>query len=1153
MKYKSVPISYKSNVNSTSVSPFGKNISITFNSSSNKNNNYNNKITSSIDEDEENDNDYKYNILLKEKNTIIQKLQNQINKLLFKEEEKEKKIIMQKHIIESLKESNKNLQEELNKKNIIIQQNQNIDKKIFHLQKEYLEESNNSIGNNFLYIQSLKEQMNKLLEKEEEINNYKKQINYLKLNLKQKVDELNHKNKLLIKYISHQRNKSVNLNKVQDNYEKISISTEKRAKSMKNYNTNIKNRNNNLKEDLRQVNIRTNKNNINNENSNYNKLLENYNDIKTKCNYYYKLAHHLKSKNNKLNEEIQKLIIDKNILNNNNINLRKLLERQKNINKSKGKNNNQNNIHTLLNNKNIKEKTSIELISDDEKDKNENDNINIINNNEQSYNNKATKKLYEALEHYRELYNQKEKECIIIKSELKEKEKTIESLNSLHNKITEYLTIIDELETNNKNNKEIIEEKNKEINNLNIIKNKYEEKMKGLEKNKELLNKKIDKINKDVKEKEFKIKRLLEELKDKEILIKEEQINSLIRINSTEIKKEDFTKKINEHQSFISQIKQELTEKKTEINKLSEENIFLKKKIMGFEDSLKKIEKEKNEEIEEKTIQLEELVKKLNEQEIQYKGVKYDNQELIMSAKQRINDMKQKEIKINQLISQNENLIKTNQNLVNNNQLFKEEKNRLINNYNILNEDLNKKKENIDYLQSILIQKTELIDKLQKSNNELILESNTIKSDLKQKKIELNQLEIQYNKLKQEKNISGEMINLIEENNKIIIENKTLENKLNKITEENNIYNTQLIELNKKYQEQIILIQEKEKELNNMKEASKAILEKHKKLVEEKNPKIEPNLYTLITSKKYNKLTWYLLQKKTDIKNNNNINNDIYNKFIWVNGNILTKELLDKFNKFEDDEQKIKDLQEYNINLQKKLERKEESISILDYKNKKLMEQIQNKTFANTGNNKLKFNLIKNDHINSLNNNGSMGERGFESEKFKNILQQLNYSNLRESKLQKEVNKLKEKLKKKEEFEAGFPKHFKDIEPSGNDSGFLDDDLKEQDKKVIFDLVKSDDRDKLSTKKSDTNNNDNMEDNRKLKDEISGLKNKNKEIEIKYKHLEEMVKDLIKNVKYEQNIKPHIVQICQILGYSPQTTQKIVKNKISGLKNFELK
>ena len=61
----------------------------------------------------------------------------------------------------------------------------------------------------------------------------------------------------------------------------------------------------------------------------------------------------------------------------------------------------------------------------------------------------AVKKLYEALEKYRELYNQKEKEC-------EDKEKTIESLNSLHNQITEYLTIIDELESTNKSNEEII-------------------------------------------------------------------------------------------------------------------------------------------------------------------------------------------------------------------------------------------------------------------------------------------------------------------------------------------------------------------------------------------------------------------------------------------------------------------------------------------------------------------------------------------------------------------------------------------------------------------------------------------------------------------------------------------------------------------------
>ena len=1147
MDYHRIPASYKSfktksKSNSISVSPFGKNISNTYNSSSSKNNqnyNYNNKITSSIDNEEEENDNYKYDLLLKEKNTIIQKLQNQIKKLMFKEEEKDKKIKMQKHIIESLKESNKNLQEELSIKNNIIQQNQNIEKKIFHLQKEYLEESNNSYNNgnnNLLYFQSIKEYMNKLNEKENEINNYKKRINILKINLQKKENELIKKNKILIQY---QRNQSGSLlkNNYKNNnnifYEKASLSA-KKAKSMKNYSNEISSNNFKLKEDLKQINIRTNKPNLyenNNNNYNYNKLLENYNDIKTKCNYYYKLAHHLKSKNNKFIEEIQKLRSNLNVSNNANINLKKILNRpqsQYTKNNISKKNQNINNIN------NIRLKSNNDLISDDEKD----NNININNNNNNFYNNNtsipksdnmAVKKLYEALEKYRELYNQKEKEC-------EDKEKTIESLNSLHNQITEYLTIIDEIESSNKSNEEII--------------NKLQEKIKILEKNfneekkrNELLIKKNDKLNKDNKDKENKIKKLMEELKDKEILIKEEQINTLIKINSAELKqeqKEDFNKKINELQTFITKIKKELSTNKSEFNKLTEENIFLKKKL-----------KEKNDELDEKNITIDEIIKKLNDQEIQYKGVKYDNQELIQNAKQRLNDMKQKELKINQLLIENENIKKNNQILNTNKQLFIEEKNKLINNYNLLTEELNTKKQNTEYLQTILIQKTELIDKLQKNNNDLIIELNNTKNELKQKKIELNQFEVQYNKLKQEKNISKELINLVEENNKIILQNESLQNKLDKLTQENNDINIQLNEMNKKYQDQKKLIQEKDIELINMKEASKAILEKHKKIMEEKTQKYDPNFYNLISTKKYNKLTWYLLQKKFEQKNNINI----YDKFIWVNGDTITKAELSKFNKIEDDDQKmIKDLQDFNYNLQKKLERKEESINILDYKNKKLMEQIQNKTFANTGNNKLKFNLGKNDNTIKNNINGSMGERGFESEKFKNILQQLNYSNLRETKLQNEVKNLKEKLKKKEEFEAGFPKHFKDIEPSGNDSGFLDDDLREQEKKCIFDLVKSDDRDKLSTKKSDTNNyNENNEDFRKLKEEIIAVKNRNKDLEVKYKNLEDMVKDLIKNVKYENNIKPHIVQICQILGYSPQTTQKIVKSKISGLKNFVLK
>ena len=1176
MEYQRITKSYKSKFNSISVSPYSKNISLTYNSSLSNKKNYNNinKITSSINDSEENDIEYKYELLLKEKNTLIQKLQNHIKKLTNKEDEKNKKIKIQKHMIESLKESNKNLQEELVKKNLIIQQNQNIEKKIFHLQKEYLEESNNSFGNNFLYIQSLKEQMNKLNEKEEEINNYKRRINILKLKLKDKEIELNKNKKLLKQYLAYFKNKSGSVYNSQNksNYEMINSTSPQKSKSMKNYSTNISNNNIKLKEELKQNNIKTNKSSIKSQpKNNYNNLIENYKIVKAKCNYYYKLAHHLKSKNNKLNKEISILRKDINLLNYSNVNLKKLMKKQRQsldtIKNSKmkdyndllllQKNDNGNNeelifdeidkkaykkiiINKKKNLNNIKTKSSIELISEDEKDKNENiDNNHEINKNSLINDNKAAKKLYEALEHYRELYNQKEKECNMIKISLEEKEKTIESLNSLQNQITEYLTIIDELETTNKNNNEIIK-------NLSDIKIKNEEKIKELEKkineekNKnETLNKRINKLNIEVKEKENKIKKLLEDLKDKEILIKEEQINSLIKINNSELKKEDFPKKINELQTFISNMKKELDENKKEINKLSEEKQFLKRKSEDLETNLNKISKEKNDEIEEKNIQLEELVKKLNEQEIQCKGVKYDNQELVQNAKERIKDMKQKEYKINQLQTNVENLKHDNRDLLNNIQLFTEEKNKLISKYNILMKELNDKKENIEYLQSALIKKTEFIDKIQKSNDNLTIELNNSKIELKQKNIELNQLEFQYNKLKQEKNISDEMIYLIDENNKIIIENKNLRSKLEQLTKESDAYNNQIKVINKKYQEQKNLVQEKEEELKNMKEASKAILEKHKKMVEEKNPKIDPSSWILITSKKYNKLIWYLLQKKQEQKNNYNYinNNDLYNKFIWVNGNTLTKVNLTKFNKFEDDEQKIKDLQEFNYNLQKKLERKEESINILDYKNKKLMEQLQNKTFANPGN-KLKFNLGKNIPLNTGNNNGSMGERGFESEKFKNILQQLNNSNLRETKLQKEVKRLKEKLKKKEEFEAGFPKNFKYIEPLGNDSGFLDDDLREQEKKCIIDLIKSntDDRDKLSTKKSDTNYNENGEDNKKLKDEITNLKNKNKDLEIKYKNLEDMVKVLIKNIKYESNIKPYIDQICQLLGYSSQTT-----------------
>ena len=75
---------------------------------------------------------------------------------------------------------------------------------------------------------------------------------------------------------------------------------------------------------------------------------------------------------------------------------------------------------------------------------------------------------------------------------------------------------------------------------------------------------------------------------------------------------------------------------------------------------------------------------------------------------------------------------------------------------------------------------------------------------------------------------------------------------------------------------------------------------------------------------------------------------------------------------------------------------------------------------------------------------------------------------------------------------------------------------------------------------------------KQMNEQITFLKNRIKELETKSKNLEEQVKELIKNVKYEPIIKPQIVQILQVLGYSSHNIQKIVSDKISGLKNITL-
>ena len=70
---------------------------------------------------------------------------------------------------------------------------------------------------------------------------------------------------------------------------------------------------------------------------------------------------------------------------------------------------------------------------------------------------------------------------------------------------------------------------------------------------------------------------------------------------------------------------------------------------------------------------------------------------------------------------------------------------------------------------------------------------------------------------------------------------------------------------------------------------------------------------------------------------------------------------------------------------------------------------------------------------------------------------------------------------------------------------------------------------------------------KQMQKQMTFIKKQLKESLQNYEQLSEQVKELLKNVKCDIKIKPQISQICQILGYSPNTTSRILSNKKTGI------
>ena len=357
--------------------------------------------------------------------------------------------------------------------------------------------------------------------------------------------------------------------------------------------------------------------------------------------------------------------------------------------------------------------------------------------------------------------------------------------------------------------------------------------------------------------------------------------------------------------------------------------------------------------------------------------------------------------------------------------------------------------------------------------------------------------------------------------NQTIKENEKLQDKIKQLTLLQDDLEKQLNDLNQKYKETKKLLTEKEKELFDLKEASQALIQKEKNHMEQ-SITVDPNKCRIITDKIYKKLKWYLIYEKKDKVeqiDNNKVNVDIninkedeenkYENYRWIEGSIIKRDNLQKFNKYESDEEKIKDLNEYIIKMQKKLEEKEDYVSKLDYKNKKLIKDIHNKTAGHGTLNPLSrgnSNNIKNTSIDIA------------SGGFKNILEELNKSNARERQLQNTIKKLNSKLNENK---------------IDNINQNNENDEKKEDEKNNL---------KIS--------NDYSEPLKLAQEQLIFLKDELKETKIKLEQLIGQVKELLKNVKCDNKNKPQFVQICQILNLSPQTTNRIITNNNKKGMNF---
>ena len=455
---------------------------------------------------------------------------------------------------------------------------------------------------------------------------------------------------------------------------------------------------------------------------------------------------------------------------------------------------------------------------------------------------------------------------------------------------------------------------------------------------------------------------------DNKYCIKESglETNNLINLDGNLFIKEDFEiKNLNKiieelklkNDYEYKKYKKEIEENNRKYNLLIKENEKIKGEILKKNESLE----EKINEINVLKIKNELLINNYNNENMRKFEEELRDNKIEIALKYRENeDLKAEINKINQEKLNKENII--------------EELNEDIENLKEINEnnkkEINEKNNNIENLikniNDLEIKIKDIMDKNEKIKKENIMIKNKnqeIKKDYENRNNDNIKYKDNIKIINNDDNFNNN-IHSNEEYDKIKKENEILKKKINQLNECTN-------DLNNK-------IKEKNIEINNLKEASYSLINKQKNEFEKrdknKNNRITPETYCIISQKKYNDLTWYLI---SNIFPNEKIVPKKYDNFRWVTGESINPNI---FKNFYNDEVKLNDIYSYIRKLQDKLEQKEEEDK-KNYKLKNNSESIKNEASSYFDISLNKSNSYKNININKNKINSYIDKNNEEFEK----------------------------------------------------------------------------------------------------------------------------------------------------------------------------